>query len=41
MEERDKKTELLVGLFLLIGLLLISGLILEFSSVLEGLQAHL
>jgi phospholipid/cholesterol/gamma-HCH transport system substrate-binding protein len=35
MEERDKKTELLVGLFLLIGLLLISGLILEFSSVRE------
>ncbi len=35
MEERDKKTELLVGLFLLIGLLLVSGLILKFSSVLE------
>jgi ABC-type transporter Mla subunit MlaD len=35
MEERDKKTELLVGFFLLVGLLLVSGLILEFSSVRE------
>ncbi len=35
MEDRDKKTELLVGLFLFIGLLLLGTLILQFSSVLE------
>lgn len=35
MEERDKKTELLVGLFLFIGLLLLGGLILQFGSVRE------
>lgn len=35
MEERDRKTELLVGFFLLFGLLLVAGLILKFSSVLE------
>ena len=35
MEERDKKTELLVGLFLLIGLLLMGLLVLQFSSVRE------
>lgn len=35
MEERDKKTELLVGLFLFIGLLLLGALILQFSSVRE------
>lgn len=33
MEERDKKTELLVGLFLAIGLLMISLLVLQFGSV--------
>jgi ABC-type transporter Mla subunit MlaD len=35
MEERDKKTELLVGLFLLVGLILLGTLILQFSSVRE------
>ena len=35
MDERDKRTELLVGLFLSIGLLLLGLLILEFSSVSE------
>jgi phospholipid/cholesterol/gamma-HCH transport system substrate-binding protein len=35
MEERDKKTELLVGLFLTIGLLLLGLLILQFGSVRE------
>lgn len=35
MEERDKKTELLVGLFLFVGLILLGGLILKFSSVRE------
>jgi phospholipid/cholesterol/gamma-HCH transport system substrate-binding protein len=35
MEERDKKTELLVGLFLTIGLLLIALLVLQFGSVRE------
>ena len=35
MEERDKKTELLVGLFLFIGLLLLGGLTLKFSSLLD------
>lgn len=35
MEERDKKTELLVGLFMFIGLLLLGGLILQFGSVRE------
>ena len=35
MEERDKKTELLVGLFLFVGLLLLGGLILKFGSVRE------
>ena len=35
MEDRDKKTELLVGLFLFIGLLLLGGLILQFGSVRE------
>ncbi len=35
MDERDKKTELLVGLFLTIGLLLLGTLILQFSSVRE------
>lgn len=35
MEERDKKTELLVGLFLFVGLLLLGGLILQFGSVRE------
>lgn len=35
MEDRDKKTELLVGLFLFIGLLLLGALILQFSSVRE------
>lgn len=35
MEERDKKTELLVGLFLLIGLLMLGLLILQFGSVRE------
>ncbi len=39
MEERNKKTELLVGLFLFIGLLLIGGLILEFSTVREVLKS--
>ncbi|MDB6139479.1 MAG: ABC-type transporter Mla maintaining outer rane lipid asymmetry, component MlaD [Verrucomicrobiaceae bacterium] len=38
MEERDKKTELLVGLFLFIGLLLLGGLILQFGSVREVLR---
>ena len=33
MEERDKKTELLVGLFLTVGLLMMSLLILQFGSV--------
>lgn len=35
MEERDKKTELLVGLFLTVGLLLLGLLVLQFSSVRE------
>lgn len=35
MQDRDKKTELLVGLFLLIGLLLMGLLVLQFSSVRE------
>lgn len=35
MEERDKKTELLVGLFLTVGLLLLGLLILQFGSVRE------
>ena len=35
MEERDKKTELLVGLFLFIGMLLLGGLVLRFGSVRE------
>jgi ABC-type transporter Mla subunit MlaD len=35
MEERDKKTELLVGLFLTIGLLLLALLVLQFGSVRE------
>ena len=38
MEERDKKTELLVGLFLFIGLMLLGGLILQFGSVRELLK---
>ncbi len=35
MDERDRKTELLVGLFLTIGLLLLGTLILQFGSVRE------
>jgi phospholipid/cholesterol/gamma-HCH transport system substrate-binding protein len=35
MDERDKKTELLVGLFLTVGLLFLGMLILQFSSVRE------
>ncbi|HSJ03663.1 MAG TPA: MlaD family protein [Verrucomicrobium sp.] len=35
MEERDRKSELLVGLFLFIGLLLMAYLILQFGSVRE------
>jgi len=35
MDERDKRTELLVGLFLTIGLMLLGTLILQFSSVRE------
>jgi phospholipid/cholesterol/gamma-HCH transport system substrate-binding protein len=35
MDERDKKTELLVGLFLFVGLLLLGLLILQFGSVRE------
>lgn len=35
MEERDKKTELLVGMFLSVGLLLLGILILQFGSVRE------
>lgn len=35
MEERDKKTELLVGLFLTVGILLMGLLILQFGSVRE------
>jgi phospholipid/cholesterol/gamma-HCH transport system substrate-binding protein len=35
MEERDKKTELLVGLFLTVGLLMLGLLILQFGSVRE------
>lgn len=35
MDERDKKTELLVGLFLTVGLLLLGTLILQFGSVRE------
>lgn len=35
MDDRDKKTELLVGLFLFVGLLLLGGLILRFGSVRE------
>ncbi len=35
MEERNKKTELLVGLFLTVGLLLMALLVLQFSSVRE------
>lgn len=33
MEERDKKTELLVGLFMTVGLIMISLLVLQFGSV--------
>jgi phospholipid/cholesterol/gamma-HCH transport system substrate-binding protein len=33
MEERDKKTELLVGLFLTVGLVMLSLLVLQFGSV--------
>jgi ABC-type transporter Mla subunit MlaD len=33
MEERDKKTELLVGLFLTVGLIMLSLLVLQFGSV--------
>lgn len=35
MDERDKKTELLVGLFLFVGMLLLALLILQFGSVRE------
>ncbi len=35
MEERDKKTELMVGLFLFIGLVMLGLLILQFGSVRE------
>lgn len=35
MEERDKKTELMVGLFLFIGLIMLGLLILQFGSVRE------
>lgn len=35
MEERDKKTELLVGLFLFVGLVLLGLLILQFGAVRE------
>jgi len=35
MEERNKKTELLVGLFLFVGLLLLGALILQFGNVKE------
>lgn len=35
MDDRDKKTELLVGLFLTVGLLLLGVLILQFGSVRE------
>ena len=35
MDDRDKKTEMLVGLFLFVGLLLLGGLILRFGSVKE------
>lgn len=35
MEERDRKSELLVGLFLFVGLLLLAYLILQFGSVRE------
>jgi virulence factor Mce-like protein len=35
MDERDKKTELLVGLFLTVGLLLLGLLILQFGSIRE------
>lgn len=38
MEERDKKTELLVGLFLFVGMLLLGTLILQFGSVREVLK---
>lgn len=38
MEERDKKTELLVGLFLFIGIILLGLLILQFSSVREAFK---
>ena len=38
MEERDKKTELLVGLFLFVGLLLLGGLILQFGSLRESFK---
>lgn len=38
MDERDKKTELLVGLFLTIGLMLLGTLILQFSSVREAFK---
>ena len=33
MDERDKKTELLVGLFLFVGLIMLALLILQFGSV--------
>lgn len=35
MDERDKKTELLVGLFLFVGILLLGILILQFGSIRE------
>jgi hypothetical protein len=36
MEEHDKKTELMVGLFLFVGLLLLGGLSLQFGSLRES-----
>jgi ABC-type transporter Mla subunit MlaD len=38
MGDENRKTELLVGLFLLVGLLLLGALILQFSSVSEALK---
>lgn len=38
MEEHDKKTELMVGLFLFVGLLLLGGLILQFGSLRESFK---
>ena len=35
MEERDKKTELLVGMFLTLGLVMLGLLILQFGSIRE------